>query len=87
MKIFNGFSGVVAIAILGTTHVLASGANDHTHGESEPNEMLKTMQEMHKDHEHGHDFDAMDDITEEDMHRTLDLLTDIGLVVPTMDSQ
>ena len=28
----------------------------------------------------------MDDVSEEEMHRTMDFLMDIGLVVPTMDS-
>jgi len=87
MKFLNGFSGAAAIALLGATTALASGAGDHSHDENEPAEMLKSMQEMHEDHEHAHDFAAMDDITEEDMHRTMDLLSDIGLVVPTMDSQ
>ena len=45
------------------------------------------MRDMHADHDHGHDFEVMDGISEEDMHRTMDLLMDIGLVVPTMDSE
>lgn len=44
------------------------------------------MVEMHADHEHEHDFEVMDNISAEDMQRTMELLMDIGLVVPTMNS-
>ena len=75
------------IAVLGAGASLAGGTGDHSHGEPTPKAMLDAMQDMHADHDHAHDFEAMDGISEEDMHRTMDFLMDIGLVVPTMDSQ
>jgi cytochrome c551/c552 len=65
---------------------VASGGDDHSHDEPSADEMLESMIDMHSDHEHAHDFEAMDDISEDDMHRTMDFLMEIGLVVPTMDS-
>lgn len=79
---------LVVIANLGATSALAGGSGNHSHGhEATPTKMLETMRDQHADHDHAHDFAAMDDISEDDMHRTIDLLIDIGLVVPTMDSQ
>lgn len=76
-----------AALLIGATSALASGAGDHSHDKASPSDVLKSMQKMHADHEHGHDFEVMDEITEKDMDRTMDLLVDIGLVVPNMDSQ
>jgi cytochrome c len=65
----------------------AGGSGDHSHGPGESaEEMLEQMKEMHAGHDHRHDFEAMNDVSEEDMHRTMDLLMDIGLVLPPMDS-
>ncbi len=75
----------IASMFFSASMAMAAGTGDHDHGPS-PSEMLETMQEMHADHDHAHDFSAMDGISEEDMHRTMDFLVDIGLVVPTMDS-
>ncbi len=64
--------------------VLASGTGDHTHGDA--GAMIEQMEEVHAEHDHGHDFEALTDISEEDMHRTMDFLIDIGLALPPMDS-
>ena len=67
--------------------VLAAGSGNHTHdGDHNAADMLQSMQEMHEGHDHGHDFAAMEGISEDDMHRTMEFLIDIGLVVPPMDS-
>ena len=66
---------------------LAAGSGDHTHGHDDAQDMLKDMADMHSGHDHGHDFAAMTDISEEDMHRTMDFLVDIGLVLPPMNSK
>lgn len=79
---------LVVVANLGATSVLAGGSGNHSHDdEPTPTQMLKSMRDMHADHDHAHDFEVMDGISEDDMHRTMDFLIDIGLVVPTMDSQ
>ena len=45
------------------------------------------MRVMQDDHDHAHDFAAMDGIPEDDMHRNVDYLMDIGLVVPTIGAE
>lgn len=72
--------------ILMAAPALAAGSGDHTHAHDDAREMLKQMEDAHADHDHGHDFAAMTDVSEEDMHRTMDLLMDIGLVLPPMNS-
>lgn len=79
---------LVVVANLAANSALAGGSGNHSHGhDATPTQLLKTIRDQHAGHDHAHDFEAMEDISEEDMHRTIDLLTDIGLVVPTMDSQ
>jgi cytochrome c551/c552 len=83
IKSFIATSAVVLLA----SQAFAHGDEEHGEDNPSPTEMLETMRESHADHDHDHDFEAMEGISEDDMHRTLDLLVDIGLVVPTMDSQ
>lgn len=78
--------GAAAALIFSAGTALAGGSGDHAHDEPTPTEMLKSMEEMHAQHEHAHDFAAMEGVSEEDMHRTMDFLIDIGLVLPPMDS-
>ncbi len=76
-----------AAALLGAAGAaLAGGTGDHAHDDPTPQDMLNSMKEIHADHDHGHDFAVMDDVSEADMIRTMELLVDIGLVVPPMDS-
>ena len=86
MQLAKIFSNVAAI-MLAASAALAGGTGDHSHDEPSSAKMLEAMRDAHADHDHAHDFAVMDEITEEDMHRTMDLLMDIGLVVPTMDSK
>lgn len=78
-------AAAVALAAAGPAH--SAGSGDHTHDHGTPEEMLETMRDAHAGHDHGHDFEAMEGISEETMHRTMDFLMDIGLVLPTMDSR
>ncbi len=41
---------------------------------------------VEKDHDHAHDFEAMDDVSVDDMGRAMSVMMDIGLVLPPMDS-
>jgi len=77
----------ITAATLAASAVFAAGTGEHSHDDSSPAEMLETMRDMHAGHEHAHDFAVMDGISEDDMHRTMDFLMDIGLVIPTMDSK
>lgn len=74
-------------ALLLASQALAHGDEEHGEGNPSPTEMLESMRDSHADHDHAHDFEAMEEISEDDMHRTMDLLMDIGLVVPIMNSQ
>ncbi len=62
------------------------GNGGHLHGTADQQEMLEQMKKMHSDHEHGHDFEAMDDVSAEDMRRVMALMMDIGLALPPMNS-
>lgn len=67
---------------------LAPAWADEGHAHSAPNqqEMLEQMQKMHAGHTHGHDFEAMSEMSPEDTQRVMNLMTDIGLALPPMDS-
>ncbi|WP_240611639.1 c-type cytochrome [Roseovarius nitratireducens] len=58
-------------------------AGDHAGGHQEP---LETMREMHRSHEHEHDFDVMDEMTDEQRLRLNTFLKSVGLVLPSMSS-
>lgn len=47
---------------------------------------LEQMKKMHKEHEHGHDFEAMEHVSPADMQRMMAAMMDIGLALPPMDS-
>jgi len=80
------FTATVFASFLIAGFTYAAGSGDHAHEDVDPTMMIKTMEEAHAEHEHGHDFEAMAEISEEDMRRTLELLLDIGLALPPMDS-
>jgi cytochrome c551/c552 len=64
----------------------ARGDAGHGHGAADQKEMLEMMKKMHGGHEHGHDFEAMESMSAEDMGRVMGLMMDIGLALPPMDS-
>ncbi len=59
----------------------SNGANNHG-----DDNMIETMREMHQRHQHGHDFEAMREMEPEQMVRIINLMRDIGLVLPAMDA-
>lgn len=48
-------------------------------------ENLEEMREMHREHEHGHDFAAMEHLSPEQRDRVLGLMRDVGLALPPMN--
>lgn len=64
----------------------------HAHGKKEnhpspgPGSMLEQMRDMHKGHEHKHDFEAIDVLPPKEMTRVMNAMMEIGLVVPAVDS-
>jgi hypothetical protein len=69
-----------------------SGAGTDSHGTEEHGHdvdagtMLEQMREMHRGHEHGHDFGAIETMSPEQMNRVMTAMMDIGLAVPPMDA-
>lgn len=58
----------------------------HSERPADQKKVLERMKETHGDHEHGHDFKAMEEMSPEDTQRLMGLMADIGLVLPPMDS-
>ncbi len=59
----------------------SEGASNH--GDSS---MMESMREMHRRHQHGHDFQAMDEMSPEQAERMINLMRDVGLALPPMDA-
>ena len=62
------------------------GSDGHLHGSAAQQEMLEQMKKMHIDHDHRHDFEAMEQVSAEDMQRVMALMMEIGLALPPMNS-
>jgi hypothetical protein len=83
----NLFAFVLGFALTaGVASEFVWGNDGHLHGTAGQQEMLEQMRTMHSDHEHRHDFEAMDDVSAEDMRRVMTLMMDIGLALPPMNS-
>jgi mono/diheme cytochrome c family protein len=64
----------------------AAGHSDGDTGHNDTADMMETMREQHMAHEHGHDFEAMDLLSPDELGRMIVLMQDVGLVVPPMDA-
>jgi mono/diheme cytochrome c family protein len=85
--------------LLAGSTVLALAGGGHGTGTPEPAEQghteatgmmpgsLDEAREMHKAHEHGHDFEAMEEMSADQMARVMALMNDIGVATPPMDAQ
>ncbi len=81
------YVAVLGLAFLGNVPETPTWADSgHTHGPASQREMLEQMRRMHSDHAHGHDFDAMSEMSPDEMRRVMGLMMDIGLAMPPMDS-
>jgi len=77
---------LIAVMLLGTTTQFAYAGAGH----DEPDEtkgMMDQMREQHSTHEHGHDFEAMEEMSPEQTERMIALMQDVGLAVPAMDAE
>jgi cytochrome c2 len=74
--------GSVDLAVAGGSH---SGGHGHGEATQAVPESMDQMREMHKAHEHGHDFDAMEEMTPEKRARVMALMHEIGVAMPPMD--
>lgn len=77
-----------AIFSLLVVTILPSAARSHgdTPESEDAHRMIDEMREMHKGHKHEHDFEAMEQMSHEDMERVMATLVDLGLAVPPMDA-
>lgn len=48
--------------------------------------MLEQMRELHRGHTHGHDFEAIEEMSPQAGRRLISFMRDIGLALPPMDS-
>ncbi len=81
-------AGVVTAGAICSSVAIAAGSDDHTHGHDHDVQeaTIEQMRSAHEGHEHAHDFDALD-VSEEDMHRTMDVMIEVGLALPPMSSE
>lgn len=77
----TGFLLVLGVAIGATWSEVAQAHEDEHHGGN-----LEELKELHRGHQHHHDFEAMEKLSPEETQRMLKLMTDIGLALPPMDS-
>lgn len=87
------------LAILGTPDTWASAtghgkpgtskaSGDHgTMGGGMMPRNLDEMRKEHQEHEHGHDFKAMEQLSDKQRDRVMSLMHDIGVAIPPMDSR
>jgi len=48
---------------------------------------LDEMREMHQGHEHGHDFEAMEEMSPEQRNRVMALMHEVGVAMPPMNPE
>lgn len=76
----------VASTLLATVNTSwAHGDETHQVEPADDADMLQQMQDMHRGHQHEHDFEAMDKMSPEDMREVMRLMTEVGLALPPMD--
>lgn len=64
----------------------AAGDEGHAHDEGPAKTLMEQMKEMHEAHHHEHNFEAMENVTREDMRQVVGLMIDMGLALPPMNS-
>jgi hypothetical protein len=76
---------VLALSLIGLSSY-AWGDAGHDDDSVEPKHMMEQMREMHRGHEHGHDFEAMEEMSPEEMRHMMESMWEVGLALPPMDS-
>jgi cytochrome c2 len=81
--------GLLTIGVLALALPAAAGG-DHQGGHMGAGTMpqnLDEMRDMHKTHEHGHDFEAMEEMSPAQRDRMMALMHEIGVAMPPMDPE
>ncbi len=79
--------GLTGIALAGAGHGSTEAEEGHTEAAGMMPGSLDEAREMHKAHEHGHDFEAMEEMSATQSIRVMALMSDIGIVMPPMDAE
>ena len=83
---------IFKLSVFGLTLALAISSPgqpviaDAGHGHDDAKGMMEEMREAHGGHEHGHDFDAMEEMSPEQLERMIGFMRDVGLALPPMDA-
>ena len=82
----------VVFALSGGLAWAGAGEAGHGHGPKAAEmkageETIEQMREMHKAHEHGHDFEAMEHMSQAELARMMAFITDVGIALPPMSSE
>ena len=93
MVIRIGSAAVSAIAVIfalsGRLAWAGAGEAGHGHEAQSPGDhnAVEQMRQMHKEHEHGHDFEAMEHMSPAEIDRMMALMADIGVALPPLSSE
>jgi len=82
-------AGLLAATGFGLSLPAAAGgshAGGHGHGGTTPMS-VDELRQMHRDHEHGHDFEAMEEMSPKKQARVMALMHEIGVAMPTLDPE
>ena len=91
MAIRNLSTEVSAVALATALLAIPVAADDgHGHEATKSkadHHAIEQLREMHKSHEHHHDFEAMEQMSPEELDRMMALMMDLGLAMPPMSSE
>jgi hypothetical protein len=84
-------AGATGLALAAGDHATTGAEEGHAEGAGTMQGMdmmpgsVEEMREMHKQHEHGHDFEIMEELSPGQLTRMMSLMHDVGVVMPPMD--
>jgi len=88
--------GTMGLALAGGSHTGGHATTEAEEGHGEGAGTMhgmgmmsgsaEEMREMHKQHEHGHDFAVMEELSPDQLARMMGLMHDVGVVMPPMDA-
>ncbi len=83
--------GATGLALAAGDHATTGAEEGHAEGAGTMQGMgmmqgsVEDLREMHKKHEHGHDFEIMEELSPGQLTRMMSLMHDVGIVIPPMD--
>jgi len=91
IKIASVAVSAIALVFVLSEEPVWAGAGEAGHGHEAAqakgdHETMEQMREVHKAHEHGHDFEAMEQLSQAELARMMAFITDIGIALPPMNS-